>query len=95
MRVDLNTRIPEAPDSSLSNGAQRTEASKPETNDTAKLSLDNRTVQALASQASGAPEIRHERVDALARSIRGGSYRIDPEKTADALVAHMLQVRAA
>ncbi len=91
MRIDLNTRIPDAPDPSSSStaGSQRAEGSTTRLSDTAKLSSDNARVQALALQAGAAPEIRQAKVAALAKSTSDGSYQVSSEQTAEAMLSQM------
>jgi negative regulator of flagellin synthesis FlgM len=58
--------------------------------DQAKLSGGARVlVQALATEAAQLPEVRQERVSALRQAVQGGDYRLDPERVADALFAHL------
>lgn len=93
MRIDNNTRIPDAaqtgqtkPSSSVVAGSGSGLAS-----DTAKLSTGQSAVQALAAKVNELPEVRQDRVAALASAIRNGSYQVTPEQTADALMVHMVQ----
>jgi anti-sigma28 factor (negative regulator of flagellin synthesis) len=48
-------------------------------------------VQALAAKVNDVPEIRQERVAALAKAVRDGSYQVSPEQTAEALISHVMQ----
>jgi len=93
VRIDNNTRIPDAvetgqsrPSSSVVAGSGSGLAS-----DTAKLSTGQRAVQALAAKVNEVPEIRQERVAALAQAVRDGSYQVSPEQTAEALISHVMQ----
>ena len=93
MRIDNNTRIPDAtgagqakPSSSAVAGSGSALAS-----DTAKLSTGQSAVQALAANVNDVPEIRQERVAALAKALREGSYQVTPEQTAEALISHVMQ----
>lgn len=95
MRIDLNTglqpssansqsiisTLTEVSDSTLDNAAGEDEAgfcdAQPQ-------------VQRLADQALRFPEIRHEKINALRKVIREGSYDRGPEQVADAVLEHML-----
>jgi flagellar biosynthesis anti-sigma factor FlgM len=63
--------------------------------DTAAISPDQVRVQSLVAQVSAFPEIRQDRVDALSRSIREGSYQVSAEQTAAAILSEMAQAAAA
>jgi flagellar biosynthesis anti-sigma factor FlgM len=98
MKIDL-TRTPDTPDSGATRAASK-QSENARTNlgmdqDTAKLSSGQATVAALAAQVNEAPEIRQDKVSALAELVRSGNYRVTPEQTADALVAHMTLAPAA
>ncbi|HXJ85939.1 MAG TPA: flagellar biosynthesis anti-sigma factor FlgM [Candidatus Binatia bacterium] len=58
--------------------------------DQAQLSGAHVQVTALAAQASQPPEIREERVQALRQTVDSGTYRLDPQRIAGAMVGHMI-----
>ena len=95
MRIDLNPKSPEAVDAgqpaqsgsrAVSGSAGRATSGE----DTAHLSLDQARVGALAAQVNNLPEVRQEKVDALSRAVRDGSYNPSAEKTAAAMIAEMM-----
>jgi flagellar biosynthesis anti-sigma factor FlgM len=97
MRINLNPGSPEALDGAklASTSDARSTASPPSgddlaSSDTAELSLDHARIGALAAQVNNLPEIRQEKVAALATAIRNGTYDVSPEQTADAMVTDML-----
>ncbi|MGA9042946.1 MAG: flagellar biosynthesis anti-sigma factor FlgM [Terriglobales bacterium] len=98
MRIDLNLKTPEAADpaqtsksgAQVNSGAGNAGA----ISDTAVLSPDQSRVQALAAQVSQLPEIRQEKVAALAHAIETGVYQVQPQETAEALLSQ-IQVRSA
>jgi len=97
MRIDLNSGIGQTPDA-----AQPSKSSRSSTgagtgemaSDVTKLSPDYCKVQALAATVSELPEIRQDKVAALAESIRNGTYVVSAEQTAEALVSHMTEAAA-
>ncbi len=50
------------------------------------FSADTVSVGALQAKALSAPEVREEKVQALREAIRNGSYELDPQKIADAML---------
>lgn len=93
MRIDLNLRTPEPSDP-----AQAAKSGVPvnsraggvdQADDTAVLSPDQSRIHALAAQVSGLPEVRQEKVSALARAIETGTYQVKPEETAAALLSQL------
>ncbi|HUK23294.1 MAG TPA: flagellar biosynthesis anti-sigma factor FlgM [Terriglobales bacterium] len=99
MQVNLNPRSPEAQDvgQAAQTAARASAAAGSGTSvaeDKAQLSSDQARVQSLAAQVNNAPEIRQEKVEALRRVIREGSYQVTPEQTAEAMLSDM-QVRQA
>jgi hypothetical protein len=98
MKIDL-TRIPDTPDSAPATASAKLAGSESKgavlSKDTAKLSMGQSTVEALAAKVNEAPEICQEKVAALAKLVRAGSYRTTPEQTAEAMIAHMTLAPAA
>ena len=94
MRIDLNAGVPPTPDSGSAgkSGARTTPGvgSGEPGADVAHLSADPARVQALAAAVSQLPEIRQERVTALAESLRSRTYEVTAQQTAGALMAHMV-----
>jgi len=93
MRIDSNPRALESDPGQAASGGPRanpaTSGSPALGSDTAQLSTDQARVQALAVQASALPEIRQDKVDALRRVVRDGSYRVSPEQTAEAMLSEI------
>ena len=93
MRIDLNARTPEAQNSSGSEKPRprstREVARSAVAEDQAQLSGRQMPLRALEQLAISYPDMRQERVEALARSVRDGTYQASPEDTADALIAEM------
>jgi flagellar biosynthesis anti-sigma factor FlgM len=93
MRIDLNTSIgqtsnpAEATKSNLRSSSGPADSEVPA--DVTKLSPDYARVQALTAAVSELPEIRQDKVAALAEMIRSGNYAVNAEQTAEALVSHM------
>jgi len=93
MRVDLNPGTQPAPETNHSHPQSASKGLggiQGFGEDQAQLSGSHAQVGALAAQAAQLPEVRQERVAALRQAVAGGSYRPQPEKTAGALVAHMI-----
>jgi len=93
MRIDLNSNISQTPDPGESSkpGLQSPSGPAPSESaaDVAKLSRDYVRAQALTESVNQVPEIRQEKVAALAQLIRNGNYAVTPEQTAAALLSHM------
>ncbi len=92
MRIDPNGRAQQAQDAGEANSpSARPTAATPSQSasltDTAQLSADQVRVQALSAQVNALPEIRQEKVAALGRAIRDGTYQVSPEQTAEAMLA--------
>jgi flagellar biosynthesis anti-sigma factor FlgM len=98
MRIDLNNALREAneignePSNSRSANSASTKTALGE--DTAELSGDQVRVQLLTGQVNQLPEVRHEKVTALALAVRQGRYDVTPEQTAEAMLGEM-QTRSA
>jgi len=100
MRIDPNARLAATPDSGESaKSAAKTAHPLPGAEalgtDRAELSIDQARVHALAAQVNSLPEVRQEKVAALARALRNGEYKVSPEQTADAMLSEISGHRAA
>ncbi|MGA8151778.1 MAG: flagellar biosynthesis anti-sigma factor FlgM [Terriglobales bacterium] len=99
MRIQSDINVPQA----LGTGeaAQSGARTAPGSNggalapDTSNLSSSGANVLALATVANQLPEIRQEKVAALAQQVRGGAYSPQAERSAEALMSHMLLASAA
>lgn len=97
MRIDPNARSPEAveagrpaktPARSDSRGAAEVGPK-----DQARASFDKVELHSLEARAQQLPEVRQEKVEALRRAVRDGSYDTPPDKTAEAMLSEMLRIR--
>jgi flagellar biosynthesis anti-sigma factor FlgM len=99
MRIDLNPNIGQTPDPGESNKPGLRSSSGPASNDlaadVAKLSPDYVRTQVLTEAVNQLPEVRQDKVAALAQLIRSGNYAVTPEQTAEALLSHMAGCPAA
>lgn len=55
--------------------------------DRTTLSTGGPTVASLVTQAMSAPDVRQERVQALRDAISSGTYQVDPQKLAAAMMS--------
>jgi len=90
MRIGLGGGVPQLPDSQQSgkSGLAAPAKGSEVSAGSAKLSWDEARVQRLSAAVAELPEIRHERVAALAQSVRSGTYAVTAEQTAQAVMAH-------
>jgi hypothetical protein len=100
MRIELNLRSLEIPQLTSPVRSNSRFDSAPANNpdlagSAAKPSLDLRRIEALAFEVRELPEIRDEKVAALGRALRSGSYKIKAAETAEALLSQMRMRRAA
>lgn len=54
--------------------------------DRLELSTDSRNIRPLVEQANEAPEVRADRVAEISRQLDNGTYNINAERVADALI---------
>jgi len=91
MRIDLNSELlPSESTQSVKTGAAAM-ASAP-SGEAAEPSSQPLSAAALMAAVSQFPEVRQEKVAALAEQLRAGTYDLSPQKTAEAMLA---QIRAA
>ncbi len=95
MRVDGPLSIPEnlQPDKVAYSGSPTQQSQPAPVNsgqDQAQLSIDNDTIQQLKANLSQVPEIRQERVAALAQAVSNGSYQISDQQLSDAMSSDLL-----
>ena len=95
MRIDLNSELlPSESTQSVKTGAKvgaAAMASAP-SGEAAEPSSQLLSAAALTAAVSQFPEVRQEKVAALAEQLRAGTYDLSPQKTAEAMLA---QIRAA
>jgi len=93
MRIDLNpSSMPELERSSNSAGATKvaggaTPHATPGTGDVAQLATGSEGVGSLRVQLDKVPDIRQERVAALRQAVTNGTFKISPERIAEAMLA--------
>jgi flagellar biosynthesis anti-sigma factor FlgM len=63
--------------------------------DSAQLSTDQSKLQALSAAVLRLPEIRQEKVAALAEQVQRGTYQVEARQTAEALLTALTANRAA
>jgi negative regulator of flagellin synthesis FlgM len=90
MRIDPNAKTANLPESKSipRSGAARTPPEEFLGNDAATLE-GNARIQQLEKQVEQMPEGRPERIEALTRAVRSGTYQVDPEQVAQSLIAEM------
>lgn len=54
--------------------------------DKATLSSGTASVNALTAKALQSSEVRHDKIEALRQAIKDGSYKIEPDKIAEAMI---------
>ncbi|QMV17507.1 flagellar biosynthesis anti-sigma factor FlgM [Granulicella sp. 5B5] len=55
--------------------------------DRTTLSSDSSTVKALVIQALATPDVRQDKVQSLRQAVSSGTYQVDPQKLASAMVS--------
>ncbi len=88
MRIDSNfplQRDNETEKSNKSSAAGKFRLSQ--TEGSKESGEDSVTLSSLASKALDTPEVRQDKVDSLRSAIQNGSYSVDPDQTADAMIA--------
>jgi len=99
MRIHSDINIPQTLDTGQTTKSDRRAASGTASGalalDTSKLSSGQANVPALAAAVNQLPEIRQQKVAALAQQVRSGTYSPPPEQSAEALMSHMLVSSAA
>ena len=95
MRIDANLPLSNAPESGSSKEASRKgRVSLPPTflgpTDEAQLSGASDQVSALHAELSKIPDVRQERVNALADAMRQGTWKPSPRDIAQAMFAELV-----
>ena len=90
MRIDLATFGVEPPENSKTGrsgqpGSSRAVAGGASSADQTSLSFDQARVSSLEAQVLAQPEVRAEKVQALAQAVSQGDYLVPPSQIADAL----------
>ena len=93
MRIHSDMHIPQAADTGeASRSAARSAAvgrSGALASDSSELSSAQANVPALAATVNQLPDVRQEKVAALAQLVRNGTYSPRPEQAAEALMSYM------
>ena len=89
MKIDLNS--PAASQLSVDRGTKQVSngslaGTQATTEDQISFRSDNLSVQSLTSQALKTPAIRQDKVDTLHQSVTSGTYQVDANKTASAMI---------
>jgi flagellar biosynthesis anti-sigma factor FlgM len=96
MRIDLNANLGQVGDAEAAGKAgSRVATGAGVEADRAQLSSDAVKVQALSAAVLELPEIRQEKVAALAEQVQQGSYAVTAQQTAEALLTELSGHRAA
>jgi len=92
MRIDLNSNfLPPEGTQAVKSGARASEAAAHSgvASDSAKLSSDHLSAASLAAAVNQLPELRQEKVAALAEKLRSGTYEVSAKQTAEAMISQM------
>ena len=87
MRIDSNfplQRGSETEKTSKSSVAGRSRSSQ--ISEKPALGEDSVDLSSLAAKALETPEVRQDKVDSLRQAIQGGTYSVDPQQIADAMI---------
>jgi flagellar biosynthesis anti-sigma factor FlgM len=99
MRIDLGANVGQTPDAGASGKAgsrvvSGAGTSVPES-DSAQLSTDQARLQGLTAAVLQLPEIRQDKVAALAEQVKNGNYQVTAQQTAEAVLTAFTTNRAA
>lgn len=92
MRIDLNANLlPSDGTQSVKAGARSEGPAGASTSaaDSADSSTQSLSAAALTAAVGQVPEVRQEKVAALAEQMRNGTYEVSARQTADAMLAQM------
>jgi flagellar biosynthesis anti-sigma factor FlgM len=99
MRIDLDANVGQTPDAGQAGKAGSRAvsgaASPVPDADSTQLSSDQVKMQALSAAVLQLPEIRQEKVAALAEQVQTGNYQVSAQQTAEALLTTLTTNRAA
>lgn len=99
MRIDLSNNNPLQADlaSSVRPGtrADASVANSGTASNSTELSSNHLSAAALTAAVGQVPEVRQEKVAALAGQVRSGTYQVSAEQTADAMLSEMQGSQAA
>ena len=86
MRIDLNFPHPRGTETEKSKSSANAQASRSQTTDKAGVGEDSVTLSSLASKALESPDVREDKVNSLRQAIESGTYSVDPQQIADAMI---------
>lgn len=95
MRIDATNTLPgsqptDGPGSSATSSKARSTIQALLGLDTASLSSAGEKVASLSAELQNTPEVRHERVQALQKAVRDGSYQPTDQQIANAILSDPL-----
>ena len=87
MKVDINSpaSMPLAPSSTQAAGKDKV-ATSAATEDRVTLASNDALVRSLTAEAMETPQIRQDKVEQIRQTINNGSYNLDPQAIADAMI---------
>ncbi|HEY1462904.1 MAG TPA: flagellar biosynthesis anti-sigma factor FlgM [Terriglobales bacterium] len=89
MRIDSNLPLQRGTETEKSNKSSVTDKFRSSRADeSTELGGDSVTLSSLASKALESPEVRQDKVDSLRSAIQNGSYSVDPDQIADAMISN-------
>jgi negative regulator of flagellin synthesis FlgM len=88
MRIGLNAPHPPEISTDRASTSSASTQSASATQQADKFSGDSVSLNSLAAQALQLPDVRQDKVDSLRQQIASGEYRVDPQKTADAMLVN-------
>jgi flagellar biosynthesis anti-sigma factor FlgM len=93
MRIDLGSSsfLPTEGPGSAQKGtpSERPNGASVPVSDSAQLSSGSLSIAALTAAASQFPEVRQDKVAALADLVQSGNYNVSASQTAEAMIAQM------
>ena len=87
MRIDSNFPLQRGAETEKSNKSVAGKFVPPQAEESHESGGDSVTLSSLASKALDTPEVRQDKVDGLRAAVQNGSYTVDPEQTADAMLS--------
>ena len=88
MRIDLNSPLTGAQAEHSGKPSSAPKARRVQVDDNATLSHDTVTVSSLAAKALETPEVRQDRVESLRQAVQNGTYSVNPQDIAEAILAY-------
>jgi flagellar biosynthesis anti-sigma factor FlgM len=95
MRVDLNNLLARESSSVQSAARGNQSAANNNAGNSTAVTSEQLSAASLSRTVTALPEVRQEKVAALAQQLRNGEYRVTAQQTADAMVSQMRERQAA